>query len=269
MNLLYRNFKNKHVAAPSATCNLLLRYLSNKRYQYLQDSRIPTMHFQKSLPRLPVPALEKTCERYLTAQRPILTDEAYKITENNVRNFEANVGKELHESLVLHDKNNKNTSYISEPWFDMYLRDRTPLPINYNPVLVFENHPKPEYDNQLIKATNMIIDSLRFMNSLRKNILEPEVYHMNAKKSDTNTFRMVTSLLPSAVSWYGAYMFNAYPLDMSQYYNLFNSTRIPELDKDRISQDTTKKHVAVMRRGNFFVFDVIDSDGKFLLFLLD
>lgn len=244
----------------TTTC-LLQRHMSNN-YQYLQNSIIPTMHFQKSLPRLPIPALENTCQRYLNAQRPILNETDFKNTENLVENFKNSSGKELNEMLLIQDKNNKHTSYISEPWFEMYLKDRKPLPINYNPVLVFENSTNPEYDTQLIKSTNMLISSLRFMKSLKKEILEPEVFHLNPKKSDTKLFRVVTSALPSAVSWYGAYMFNAYPLDMSQYHNLFNTTRIPETGKDRIYQDTTARHVVVMRRGHFYTFDVLDETGK-------
>jgi len=48
---------------------------------------------------------------------------------------------------------------------------------------------------------------LRFRETLRDGHLEPEVYHMNPKKSDTDTFRNVVRLLPSAISWYGAYLF--------------------------------------------------------------
>jgi hypothetical protein len=39
----------------------------------------------------------------------------------------------LHDSLVERDKKNKHTSYISAWWFDMYLKDRNPVPINVNP----------------------------------------------------------------------------------------------------------------------------------------
>ncbi|CAF96029.1 unnamed protein product, partial [Tetraodon nigroviridis] len=36
---------------------------------YLQRSLVPTMHYQKSLPRLPIPKLEDTMKRFLAAQR--------------------------------------------------------------------------------------------------------------------------------------------------------------------------------------------------------
>lgn len=56
-------------------------------YQYLQHSNMPTYYFQKSLPRLPIPKAEKTLERYLAAQRPLLTDDEYRLTESYCKKF--------------------------------------------------------------------------------------------------------------------------------------------------------------------------------------
>ncbi|PSN55812.1 hypothetical protein C0J52_02486 [Blattella germanica] len=176
-------------------------------YQYLQKSRVPMMHFQASLPRLPIPELEKTCDRYLAALQPILSPQEYSRTQAIVSEFRNGDGVQLQKQLKDWDKRNKHTNYISESWFDKYLRDRVPLPINYNPQVVFNNDPKPGYGNQLIRTTNMLISSLRFMKSLRASLLEPEVFHLNPKKSDTELFRSVTRLLPSSISWYGAFLF--------------------------------------------------------------
>ena len=51
---------------------------------------------------------------------------------------------------------------------------------------------------------------------------------------------------------------------MSQYSNLFNSTRIPELGKDRLYRDADARHVLVMRGGHFYVFDVFDKTGSMM-----
>lgn len=240
---------------------------SDKDYQYLQFSKIPTLHFQKSLPRLPIPKLSATCDRYLAAQRPLLIDESYRKTEYNVKRFCATTGQQLQKYLQEYDKANKHTSYISEMWFDMYLRDRKPLPLNYNPILVLHNDPNPDMNNQLVKATNLIVSSLRFYKSLEANILEPEVFHLNPKKNNTPRFRSICSILPEALSWYGAYMFNAYPLDMSQYSSLFKSTRLPETDKDRLISKPHSSHITVQHKGHFYVikvlsdsFDIVPAD---------
>lgn len=173
----------------------------------MQVSKIPTLHFQPSLPQLPVPKLEDTCRRYLNAQKPLLSDAELQSTQSCVSRFLASEGRSLQKQLVHENAENSHTSYISEPWFDMYLRDRRPLPINYNPFIVFVPETDPEYNGQLVKATNLVISSLRFMKSLRNNVLEPEVFHLKPEKSDTELFRNVTRLIPSRFSWYAAYLF--------------------------------------------------------------
>jgi len=100
----------------------------------------------------------------LKAQKPLLgeSSEAFKTTTKYVNEFCSGEGLSLQKELIATDKANKHTNYISGPWFDMYLKDRVPLPINYNPILVLVNDPKPAYNDQTIRATNMLISSLRY-----------------------------------------------------------------------------------------------------------
>lgn len=48
---------------------------------------------------------------------------------------------------------------------------------------------------------------------------------------------------------------------MSQYPNLFNTSRIPEKGKDRLVKNDDAKHMLVMRGGHFYVFDIFDKNG--------
>lgn len=130
-------------------------------YQYIQKSIIPTMHFQRSLPRLPVPELKLTCQRYLKALQPLLSKNDYLRTKDVVENFEQNDGQLLQDLLKKKNDLNKNTSYITKDWFDMYLTERTSLPINYNPLLVFRQLDNAYNNNQLLRSTNLLISSLR------------------------------------------------------------------------------------------------------------
>ncbi|KAG5336020.1 CPT2 palmitoyltransferase, partial [Acromyrmex heyeri] len=230
--------------------------------QVFNMSKVPTLHFQASLPRLPIPKLEDSCRRYLNAQKPLLNQKEFQNTSSCVSKFLTSEGQSLQKLLLQQNAENTHTSYISEPWFDMYLQDRKPLPINYNPFLVYVPESDPKYDAQLVKATNIVVSSLRFLKSFKNNILEPEVFHMKPEKSDTPLFRNVIRLIPSRFSWYGAYLFKAFPLDMSQYKNLFNTTRIPELGKDRIFHDPSAKHLVVLRKGHFYAFDVLDANDS-------
>ncbi|XP_066500574.1 carnitine O-palmitoyltransferase 2, mitochondrial isoform X2 [Hoplias malabaricus] len=144
----------------------------------------------------------------------------------------------------------------------MYLSARESVVLNFNPFMSFNPDPKPEYNDQLIRATNMVCSAVRFMKTLRAGLLEPEVFHLNPAKSNTDSFKKFIRWVPSSISWFGAYMVNAYPLDMSQYFRLFNSTRIPKTKRDELFTDDKGRHLLVMRRGHLYVFDVVDRDGN-------
>lgn len=245
----------------STQTSAVLSYNSDA-YQYLQKSPTPMLHFQPSLPRLPIPKLEKTCERYLAALRPLLNDNSFAQTSTIVEQFRQTEAPQLQKLLLKHDKANKHTSYISEPWFEMYLKDRKPLPINLTPLLMMKPDERPEYNDLLIRAGNFIISSLRFRRSLKENLLKPEVYHMNPKKSDTKRYQKVTRFSPAAISTYVSYLFNAFPLDMSQYQGLFGATRIPELGTDRIYREPDTKHLVIIKDGHFYAMDVLDEHGR-------
>lgn len=50
---------------------------------------------------------------------------------------------------------------------------------------------------------------------------------------------------------------------MSQFSGLFNATRIPLQNKDKIFRNPKCNHVLVQRNGNFYIFDVLDNNGRF------
>ncbi|KHJ40582.1 Choline/Carnitine O-acyltransferase [Trichuris suis] len=233
-------------------------------YQFLERSIIPTMYFQDCLPRLPIPKLKNTCENYLMGVRPFLTDEQYQVAEGMVANFFKDAGDRLHHELLLWCRRNKHTSYITEPWFDMYFRSRAALPINQNPFLVWKPFGELCPKSQLAVATNLVVSACRFKRSLDYNYLKPEIYHINPKKTDTPKFEKVLSLLPASLAWLYAALRSAFPLDMSQYRFLFNTTRIPVMIKDQLSTDRSSRHVIVMRRGHFYSIDLFHTDGQLI-----
>jgi carnitine O-palmitoyltransferase 2 len=49
---------------------------------------------------------------------------------------------------------------------------------------------------------------------------------------------------------------------MSQYGSLFNTTRIPKINKDSLFQNESAKHMVVVKGGHFYIFDVFDKNGK-------
>ena len=117
------------------------------------------MHFQPGLLRLPIPKLDDTCARYLAALQPVApSPEAFTRTQELVQDFQRSGGlgqgmkamvcacskdcsilnAVLQGKLILENRANKHTSYISKPWFNMYLSDKKSLVLNYNPFMAFK-----------------------------------------------------------------------------------------------------------------------------------
>ena len=56
----------------------------------------------------------------------------------------------------------------------------------------------------------------------------------------------------------------AFPLDMSQYGSLFNSTRLPRVGKDELisyTDSTITNHVLVLHKGHVYKLKCIDDEG--------
>lgn len=71
---------------------------------YLHETRIPTYHFQDSLPKLPVPKLEDTLKQYIYFSEPMVSPEAWNATKDIVKEFASNDGLSLQQDLVNLDK---------------------------------------------------------------------------------------------------------------------------------------------------------------------
>lgn len=82
-------------------------------------------------PRLPVPDLAETCERYLKQVRPLLSDEAFEKTAATTRYFKSRKGKELQAALQQFAAK-AETSWLIDAWLESYLSVRTPLPLTSN-----------------------------------------------------------------------------------------------------------------------------------------
>ena len=61
-------------------------------------------------------------------------------------------------------------------------------------------------------------------------------------------------------------MIKTTPLDMSTYKYLFNASRIPVRDVDTAKKydPEANNHIVVVRNGNLYEFEVVNSNGEFL-----
>ena len=242
--------------------------------EYLHTTKIPTYHFQDSLPRLPIPALEKTAARYIKSATPLLSMHELASTQKAMDEFVAGAGARLQKEIVERDKT-RYSSFITDAWFDMYLCNRDPLPLNINPQLTFHDDPIPEKNDQATRAAVLAYSTARFMRTLEDQKLKPDMFHtqkcmggvgkgffsfLNGKGGGAQ-YETVCSLTPKKYAFYPSYVYGTYPLDMSQYRNLFHSTRIPRAGKDELKKFARTKHMVVQRGNDFWTVDLVRESG--------
>eukprot|EP01119_Soliformovum_irregulare_P016454 TRINITY_DN4758_c0_g1_i1.p1 TRINITY_DN4758_c0_g1~~TRINITY_DN4758_c0_g1_i1.p1 ORF type:complete len:660 (-),score=192.99 TRINITY_DN4758_c0_g1_i1:59-2038(-) len=223
----------------------------------LHSSRIPTYHFQKSLPKLQIPSLDETLVKYLTVVKPLVSPEEFAETQRKVQEFKLGQGPVLQKKLVEQNVNNPQTSYISAMWYDMYLKRRDPIAININPFMMITPF-QAEKNTQLFRAASLVRSAIKMYKTLQTQVLKPEVFFTKAKFSPT--WESIISKVPSALSYYPAYFLGAYPLDMSQFSSLFRSTRLPYEKKDGLQSYAGSNHIIVLRSGEFHVVKVMHSN---------
>ncbi|KAB1251412.1 Carnitine O-palmitoyltransferase 1; liver isoform [Camelus dromedarius] len=96
------------------------------------SGRKPMLYsFQTSLPRLPVPAVQDTVNRYLESVRPLMKEADFQRMTALAQDFAVSLGPRLQWYLKL--KSWWATNYVSDWWEEyIYLRGRGPLMVNSN-----------------------------------------------------------------------------------------------------------------------------------------
>ncbi|KAG2116272.1 Choline/Carnitine o-acyltransferase-domain-containing protein [Suillus clintonianus] len=91
---------------------------------------------QHTLSKLPVPSLDDTCKRYLTALRGLQDDKEHATTQHAVRTFLDGEGPALQERL--NEWAQEKASCIQDFWYESYLSHSDPVVLALNPFFVLE-----------------------------------------------------------------------------------------------------------------------------------
>ncbi|PPR05370.1 hypothetical protein CVT24_007984 [Panaeolus cyanescens] len=190
---------------------------------YSEDPSAPPMlRYQSSLPKLPVPALESTCSKYLETVKPLVTPEAYARTEAVVSEFLTSpLAQQLQERLK--DRANEHTSWLSEWWNDVaYMAYRDPVVVFVSYFYVHANDPLRKTPAK--RAASLIKAMIPFRDLVESGRLEPEKVR-------------------------GA------PLCMASYKWLFHSCRYPVKPSDIAEKfdPASNNHIVVLRKNRFFL----------------
>ncbi|ORY23803.1 acyltransferase ChoActase/COT/CPT [Naematelia encephala] len=180
-----------------------------------------------ALPKLPVPKLEDTCKRYLRALEGLQDAEEHSRTKAVVEDF-VKSGEGARWQKRLEEYNQGVDSYIEEFWYESYLSFSDSVVLSLNPFFVLSSDVTPRVDPQLSRAASLILSSLSFIHDHRNGLLQPDLVRGT-------------------------------PLDMSQYERLFGACRVPTDRGCRMEVHNESRHIVVIRRGQFYWFDCLDS----------
>jgi carnitine O-palmitoyltransferase 2 len=188
-----------------------------------------------NLPRLPVPALEETVERYLESVRPLLSEKDWKAHAQLARGFQSGEGRKLQELLLKRELVQASGkaypfSYIEADWDKMYLGGRYESPINVNPSYGL-------LDETEGNLQGMVPRSAAFVRSM--------------------------------VKWWGKVKSSELEQDKNQcmfgFARQFGTAKIPKPEQDVLESHPRSNHIIVMRGNQFYQVNVLSPDGKQLL----
>jgi len=191
------------------------------------------------LPKLPIPPLQQSLDKYLRSIRPLVDDEDFAHTQSLVEVFsrKGGHGEKLQSQLV--KRSAREDNWLEEWWLNSaYLDSRLPLPIINNPGVIFYKDliVGNTLHEQLKLAARAVSGLMEFKAKLDGKRLPIE------KGADGND------------------------MDMSQYGKLLYSCRVPGSRRDKIVNYSSEnpRHICVAHNNHFFAFDVIGDDGRLL-----
>jgi len=177
-------------------------------------------HYQTCLPRLPVPGLRDTVARYMKSVKHLKTEDEYLDLKNSAEEFCSGVGKRAQWYLVL--KSWWSYNYVSDWWEEyVYLRSRSPLMV-YSNYASFDYYFHPPTPHQVSRAATIVHCLIQARRSIDRQEVTP-------------------TLINGVV-----------PICMSQVERLFNTTRIPGTEADKIIHLTDTDHIAVYHKGRYY-----------------
>jgi len=196
-----------------------------------------TFSIQYNLPRLPVPPLEQTLNRYLETLKPILTDDQHEHTRKIVEQFKEKEGPKL--QALLEQKARTEVNWLSEWWKEVaYLQPRVPVVVNVSPGVLFPRQDYRGVPGMLEFASNFIAGVLDY-----KKMLDEQSVPVD--------------------------QLGGQPLCMSQYYAMLNACRVPHPTSDEHvmvspNDPNQPRHINVIHNNHIFSVDVIGPNGQAL-----
>jgi carnitine O-acetyltransferase len=195
------------------------------------------------LPRVPLPTLEATCDRFLEWCAPLLTAEQYVQTAAEVAAFRApdGPGPRLHAALERYNASPGVQSWLDTFWPRRYLGRRDRIALNANFFFLFQDADPSSFEGRgpLERAAGLIAAAVGYKLRLDQELIPPIIQRGQALAMGQNKF-------------------------------LFSETRIPGPIQDTVRVPYTPewpgpsqaRHIVVFYRGNMLRMEVIGPEGR-------
>lgn len=189
------------------------------------------LEHQPTLPKLPVPKLDATLNRYLNSVQPVVTPSQFKNTCEITKNFGEKLGKELQARLEARAADPKISNWLEDWWNELaYFGYRDPVVVYVSYFYVYNNLPTPQKNTR--RAAEIVQAALQFRDLVVNEELTPESTRQG-------------------------------PMCMASYEFMFNATRIPAKPSDYVRTVDPRKNdfIVVARKNRFFSLPVSHPDG--------
>ena len=199
-----------------------------------------TFAHEDTLPRVPLPTLEETCDRFLDWCAPLLSAEQLAETAAAVEEFRRNEGPALHAALARYDADPGTHSWLDTFWPARYLGRRDRIALNANFVFLFDDAPPRDCaEPQVARAAALSAAAVRYKRELDAERIPPVTNRGVPLAMEQNKFLFATTRIPGAVQ---------------------DTVRAPYSDAE--PGPSTARHVVVLRGGAMFRMDVVHPDGE-------
>ena len=203
---------------------------------FLERYDTPLYQRQRDLPRLPVPTLEETIDRFLPTALPLAeNDEEAETLQEACQDF-LEQAKPLQERLLQRQETLKDTSWLQQWWNTLvYLQFREPIVINVSYFFLLAD------DSSAVSGIHRGAAALRAAAQYRQRVCSGDLPQDVMGKQQT-------------------------PLCSVAYKYMFHACRIPQQEQDcyRIYDPSLATHAAVACRNQFFAVPIFDDNGNIL-----